>query len=120
MTYASKVDSWIGIVLVLVPAGLLLEAVLLPPLVGGLVAASVAVVYALVVFPVNYELGRDALTARSGILRTSIPCQEMRDVSGPVTATVHVRASHNVRATSSSTLVSVPPTKKIVFGGLPQ
>jgi hypothetical protein len=75
MTYASKVDSWIGIVLALIPAGLLLEAVLLRSLVAGVVAASVPVVYALLVFPVNYELGPAALTVRSGVLRDVRPSQ---------------------------------------------
>ena len=80
MTYPSKVDSWIGIVLALVPAGLLLEAIFLRSLLVGVLAAFVLVVYALVAFPTNYELSPDALKVRSGVIRTSIPYQEIHQV----------------------------------------
>src|ERR1700755_474196 len=80
MTYPSKVDSWLGFVLGLVPAGLLFEAIFLRSLVAAVIAASVLVVYALVVFPTNYELAPDALKIRSGLIRTSIPYQEIRRV----------------------------------------
>jgi hypothetical protein len=80
MTYPSKVDSWVGIVLALVPAGLLLEAVFLRSLLVGMAAATVPLVYALVLFPTNYELTPDALKVRSGVIRTSIPYQEIRRV----------------------------------------
>ena len=80
MTYPSKVDGWIGIVLAVVPVGLLLEAIFLRSLLVGVVAASVLVVYALAVFPTNYELTPDALKVRSGVIRTSIPYQEIRRV----------------------------------------
>ncbi len=80
MTYPSKVDGWIGMVLALIPAGLLLEAVFLRSLLVGMVAASVPVIYALAVFPTNYELTPDGLKVRSGVIRTSIPYQEIRRV----------------------------------------
>ena len=80
MTYGSKVDSWIGVVLGLVPIGLVFEAIFLRSLVVAVVAASVLVVYRLVVFPTNYELGPDTLKIRSGIIRTAIPYQEIRRV----------------------------------------
>ena len=80
MTYPSKVDSWIGIVLALVPAGLLLEAVFLRSLLVGVLAAFVLVVYGLVAFPTNYALSPDALKIRSGVIRTSIPYQEIDQV----------------------------------------
>lgn len=72
-------DSWIGIVLALAPAGLLLEAIFLRSLLVGVVAA-VPVIYAFVVFPTNYELTPDALKVRSGVIRTSIPYHEIRQV----------------------------------------
>jgi hypothetical protein len=37
-------------------------------------------VYALAVFPTNYELAPDALKVRSGVIRTSITYQEIRRV----------------------------------------
>ncbi len=80
MTYGTKVDSWIGVVLGLVPIGLVFEAIFLRSLVVAVVAASVLVVYRLVVFPTNYELGPDTLKIRSGVIRTSIPYQEIRRV----------------------------------------
>lgn len=80
MTYPSRVDSWVGIVLLLVPAGLLLEAIVLRSLFVGAVAACVPLVYVLVVFPTNYELSPDALTIRSGVIRTVIPYQEIHRV----------------------------------------
>ena len=80
MTYPSKVDSWVGIVLVLVPVGILLEAVFLRSIVVAVVAASVPVLYGLAVFPTNYTIGPDALTVRSGVIRTSIPYREIRQV----------------------------------------
>ena len=64
----------------MVPAGLLFEAIFLRSLVVAVVAASVLVIYPLVVFPTNYELGPDALKIRSGVIRTSIPYQEIRRV----------------------------------------
>jgi membrane protein YdbS with pleckstrin-like domain len=80
MTYPSKVDSWIGIVLALVPAGLLLEAIFLRSIVVAMIAAFVLVVYALVAFPTNYALSPDALKIRSGVIRTSIPYREIHQV----------------------------------------
>jgi membrane protein YdbS with pleckstrin-like domain len=82
MTYPSKVDSWVGIVLVLVPVGILLEAVFLRSIVVAAVAASVLVLYGLAIFPTNYTMRPDALTVRSGVIRTSIPYQEIRQVRG--------------------------------------
>lgn len=82
MTYPSKVDSWVGIVLVLVPVGILLQAVFLRSIVVAVVAASIPVLYGLAVFPTNYTIGPDALTVRSGVIRTSIPYQEIRQVRG--------------------------------------
>jgi Bacterial PH domain len=58
--------------------GLLLEAIFLRSFLVGVVAASVLVVYASAVFPTNYELALDALKVRSGLIRTSIPYQEIR------------------------------------------
>jgi hypothetical protein len=80
MTYPSEVDSWIGIVLALVPAGLLPEAVFLRSIVVAVLAASVLVVYALAAFPTNYELSSDTLKVRSEVIRTSIPYQEIHQV----------------------------------------
>lgn len=80
MTYGTKVDSWIGFVLGLVPIGLVFEAIFLRSLAVAMVAASVLVVYRLVVFPINYELSPDTLKIRSGIIRTAIPYQEIRRV----------------------------------------
>jgi hypothetical protein len=60
VTYPSKMDSGIGSVLALVPVGLLLEAIFaIAPRRSG--RRSVLIVYALAVFPTNYELTPDAL-----------------------------------------------------------
>jgi membrane protein YdbS with pleckstrin-like domain len=80
MTYGTKVDSWIGLVLWLVPIGLVFEAIFLRSRVVAAVAVSVLVVYWLVIFPTNYELGPDTLKIRSGVIRTAIPYQEIHRV----------------------------------------
>lgn len=80
MKYPSKIDLWVGSVLALAPAILLLEAFFLHSRMIWLVAASVFVVYGLFVFPTNYELGPDALIVRSGLIRRSIPYHEIRQV----------------------------------------
>lgn len=80
MTYPSKVDGWIAIVLALVPAGLLLEAFFFRSILVAAIAASVLILYGLVVIPTNYDLGPDVLTVRSGIIHTSIPYREIRQV----------------------------------------
>ena len=51
MTYGTKVDSWIGLVLGLVPIGLVFEAIFLRSRVVAAVAVSVLVVYWLVILP---------------------------------------------------------------------
>ena len=80
MKYSSKIDLWVLVVLVLIPAWLLVDAIVLRSLLVALLAASVLVVYALVVFPTNYELSPEVLKVRSGVIRTSIPYQEIRQV----------------------------------------
>lgn len=80
MTYPSKVDGWVGAALVLIPAALLLEAIFLRSALVGTIAFSVLIVYALVVFPTNYTIGPDALIVRSGVIRSSIPYQEIQAI----------------------------------------
>ena len=77
MKYSSKIDLWVLVVLVLIPAWLLVDAIVLRSLLVALLAASVLVVYALVVFPTNYELSPEVLKVRSGVIHTSIPYQEI-------------------------------------------
>jgi PH (Pleckstrin Homology) domain-containing protein len=80
MTYPSKVDGWVGAVLALVPAALLLEGIFLRSTLLGTIAFSALIVYALVVFPTNYTIGPDALIVRSGVIRSSIPYQDIRTI----------------------------------------
>lgn len=80
MTYSSKVDVWIAVLLAAVPVGLTIEAIFFRSLLVGIVAIFVLVLYGLLIFPMSYELGPDALMVRSGIIRTSIPYREIRHV----------------------------------------
>lgn len=80
MKYPSKIDLWLGIVLAFAPAALLLEAFILHSRLVALVAASVFVVYGLVVFPTNHELAPDQLIVRSGLIRRSIPYPQIHRV----------------------------------------
>lgn len=110
MKYPSKVDSWIGIILVLVPAGLLIEAVFLRSISAAVVAASILVLYGLAVLPTNYTIAPDALEVRSGVIRTPIPYQEIRQVrpsrswlSAPALSLDRLEITYG---SSSTTLVS--------------
>lgn len=73
-------DGWVGAALALIPAALLLEAIFLRSALVGTIAFSVLIVYALVVFPTRYTIGPDALIVPSGIIRSSIPYQEIQAI----------------------------------------
>ncbi|MBT9556930.1 MAG: PH domain-containing protein [Myxococcales bacterium] len=81
----SKVDWWIGAILVMMPvvtlggsiaayvSGSGVAAALLP-------VAFVAAIFGLVVFPLYYELTDDALVIRFGLFRSKIPYESIRQV----------------------------------------
>lgn len=85
--YRSKVDAWLGALIVAVPAIALVTAVLLQlsgdtgaAVVGWLSLAGVAVLYVLVVWPVEYALEADALVVRFGVVRSRIGYRSIRGV----------------------------------------
>jgi membrane protein YdbS with pleckstrin-like domain len=80
MTYPSKVDVWIAVLLAAVPVAVTIEAIWLRSLLVGIVVVLILILYGLLIFPISYELGPDALTIRSGFIRTSIPYHEIRHV----------------------------------------
>lgn len=86
-TFPSKVDAWLGILL----AALLLLAIGVAvslqlsgstgdAIVGWISLAAVVALYAIVVWPVRYDLGDDALVVRFGLMKTSVPYQSIRGV----------------------------------------
>ncbi len=85
--YPSKVDWWLGVLLVALPLMMVLSAVLLTlsaepggALIGWLSVAGVAALYVGLVWPVAYELHDDALVIRFGLVRSRIGYDRIRGV----------------------------------------
>lgn len=85
--YRSRVDWWLGLLIVAVPATSLVAALALhadgqhgEALIAWAVLAGVLVLYAAVVWPVEYVLERDALVIRFGIVRSRVPYRSIRSV----------------------------------------
>ena len=83
--YASAVDWWLGVVLVLVP--LISVAVLVAALVddkpvwpGALGLVLLVALYAALVVPVRYGLAQDHLVVRFGLIRQRVPYSNIRRV----------------------------------------
>lgn len=84
-TYRSRVDWWLGLLLVAVPLGALATAIPLTAsgdagaaIVGWAVLAAVIGLYVGIVWPVRYELAEDALVVRFGLVRSRIPYMRIR------------------------------------------
>lgn len=85
--YQSKIDWWLGALLVfmLVTAvgtaiGLQLGGDGGAPIVGWLVLLGVVALYVVVVWPVAYELTGDAIVVRFGLIRSRIAYRSIRGV----------------------------------------
>jgi Bacterial PH domain len=85
--YPSKVDWWLGALLVLVPLVALGAAVaqtvtgdLVDAIVGWLILGGVVLLYVCIVWPVAYELHADAIVIRFGLVRSRIPYASIRAV----------------------------------------
>lgn len=83
--YPSKVDWWLGLVLVLAPATtVLLPAIASPGLEGLLVAAGGAAFFALlylgVVLPMRYGITDEVIIVRHGLVRQRIPLGAITEV----------------------------------------
>lgn len=87
MRYRSKVDWWLGVLIVAVPAIGLVTALMLQlsgdgsAIVGWLSLAGIGLLYAVVVWPVEYTLEADDLVVRFGVVRSRIPYRSIRGVS---------------------------------------
>lgn len=88
MRYRSKIDWWVGALIVAVPAISLVTAILLQlsgdtgaAIVGWLTLAGIGVLYALVVWPIEYVLEANDLVVRFGVMRSRIPYRSIRGVS---------------------------------------
>lgn len=87
MGYRSKVDWWLGVLLVALPAVGLVTAILLQlsgdtgaAIVGWLSLAGIGLLYALVVWPIEYVLEDKDLVVRFGVVRSRIPYPSIRGV----------------------------------------
>ena len=85
--YRSKVDWWIGVAVASVPIVALVTAVALQlngessdAVIGWVVLLAVLVLYAVIVWPVEYELHADELVVRFGLMRGRIPYRSIRGV----------------------------------------
>lgn len=86
-TYRSKVDAWVAAAIAIAPVAVLAAAVGgsmsgAPDagLVGWVMVVGVAALYALVVWPIAYELHPTELVVRFGRMRTRIPYRDIRGV----------------------------------------
>lgn len=87
MRYRSKIDWWLGVLLVAVPVIGLATAIMLQlsgdtgaAIVGWLSLAGIGLLYALVVWPVEYVLEGEDLVVRFGAIRSRIPYRSIRGV----------------------------------------
>ncbi|HSJ00113.1 MAG TPA: PH domain-containing protein [Patescibacteria group bacterium] len=85
--YPTRVDWWLGALLVAVPVIVVVSAVALTlagdasgAIVGWLSVAGVVALYVGLVWPVVYELGDDALIIRFGLVRSRVPYRRIRAV----------------------------------------
>lgn len=88
MRFRSKVDWWLGVLLVALPAIGLVTAIMLQlsgdsgaAIVGWLSLAGIGLLYVLVVWPVEYTLEADELVVRFGVMRSRIPYRSISGVS---------------------------------------
>jgi len=86
-TYRSRVDWWLALLLVAVPAISVGTAILLTlsgdalqAAIGWLAVLGVIGLYVALVWPVRYELASDELVVRFGFMRTRVPYARIRGV----------------------------------------
>jgi hypothetical protein len=85
--YRSRVDWWLGLLIVAVPATSVVAALALhaddqhgEALIAWAVLAGVLVLYAALVWPVEYVLERETLVIRFGVIRSRVPYHSIRSV----------------------------------------
>jgi hypothetical protein len=84
--YRSKVDWWLGLILVAVPIVTLASAVALqasddPEAIYAWIAClAVAAIYVGLLWPVEYELGPSELVIRFGLIRSRVPYAAIRGI----------------------------------------
>jgi hypothetical protein len=85
--YPSKIDWWLGVLLVVPLAAALGTAIALQlggeagsAIVGWLALLGVVALYVVVVWPVAYELTGDAIVVRFGLMRWRIAYRSIREV----------------------------------------
>jgi len=86
-TYRSKVDPWIGLLLIALPVLCLVVALVLQAsgdpgeaLIGWLTLAGIVVLYVALVWPIEYTLEPEALVIRFGLVRSRLPYDSVRAV----------------------------------------
>jgi hypothetical protein len=85
--FRSRVDWWLAVLLVALPAIGLVAAIALQlsgdggAFVGWLSLLGIVLLYVGVVWPVAYELGADDLVIRFGLVRSRMPYGEIRGVA---------------------------------------
>ncbi len=80
ITYQSKVDPWALPVLAIIPLIPAVAALFTREPVAYLSFFAVCLLYLLLLIPVRYQLGPEALSIRSGVLRWHIPYAQMRSI----------------------------------------
>ena len=87
LRFRSRVDWWLGAILVAVPALGLVAAVTLQAsgdpgeaTVGWIALIGIGALYIGVVWPIAYELAEDELIVRFGLCRSRVPYRSIREV----------------------------------------
>jgi Bacterial PH domain len=78
--YKSKVDWWLGVLLVVPPAGAIVTMTTSNVMLGLLPLALITAIYGGLVFPTRYGLCADELVVRFGLVRVRIPYREITNV----------------------------------------
>ena len=80
--FKSKVDWWLGLILVVAPVATVMGAVAADAgIVGWLGVILVALIYGGLVFPMRYVLEEDALVIRFGLVRSRIRYADIKAVT---------------------------------------
>lgn len=80
MTYRSKIDLWIAVVLMTTPLVLIGLGLYLHQPALLIIATIILAGYGLAAFPVSYRVGTDCLVIRNGAMKTKIRYSEIRSM----------------------------------------
>ena len=80
MSFRSRINGWVMVLLVLAPLALFGFALASHSIAAGAVGGGLLALYASCLLPMRYEFTANELSIRSGLLKTSIPYDGIRAV----------------------------------------